>query len=693
MLYKRISYLMLSAVLAFSFPAYSARADIEKNEMQEAVKMAAAPSRKKIFAEEISNINNRIRITSAAEAPASAEFRALYTDASGKIKSILIMYTGSEYGKDIVLIINGITHTVTSEPDSIGYIYESLEDENITADDAMEVRLSFGESVETITAKPVMITESADEWITSPDGHSLYYYMGSNADIVVPNFYDNKPITVVGGAVNSDDEYENIMEKNSFKGIKSVTISEGIRTVSFYAFSGTAVSKISFNSDLKNICGGAFSECSALTSPIALPSDLEYLGDYAFYECVNLKGGVTLPGSIGSVGEAVFYNCHSMQGPLVLEEGITDIGFLAFGSSTSSTGFTSVSLPSTLREIGPYAFQFCTHISTIMLPEGLEVISDGAFDHMTGITDEKMVIPSTVHTIGGDYLRDANGDFKDENTGYGGHIFYDLGKNESFRAFEVAEGNDCFTAVDGVLYSADMTRMLAYPRGKQDKIFEMPEGITQIDEMAFSRAYYLDEVVLPNSYVLSETVPENILNQDANSLSAALYVYTTVKSVNVKADNPNYISVDGLLYSKDKKSLWYIPTKHSGDVVIQEGTERLERGCVFTAAKNTTGWGNIIIPSTVSYIESTVIEYINYYHKGSAVLEDNAYYVVDEDGTLALFGDVNNDLVLSKDDAALILKYLGGFDIKDLVFNKNAADFNKNGKIDLIDVVNMLKNI
>ncbi len=688
MFYRRTAYIILCIALVFSFPAYSINAAIDKNEIQDGVRMAAQPSRSRVFAEEISSINNKISLFSVAEEPASVDFRALYTDGSGKIKSILLMCEGENFGGNITLNINGISHDVTSAPDSIGYIYEELSADNISAVDNIDITISFGDSKKTINADPVMITETSDKWLTSEDGHSLYYYMGDSADVVVPNFYDGKPITIVGGAVNSADEYENITAKNEFKNIKTVSLSEGIRTVSFYAFSETPVSEVSFNSDLKNICVGAFAKCESLTTPVSIPSGLEYLGGYAFYGCINLKGGITLPGSIVEVGEATFYNCHSMNGALVLEDGITDIGCLSFGSSSSSTGFTSVSLPSTLKNIGPYAFQFCTHISTITLPEGLEVISDGAFDHMTGITDEKMVIPSTVHTIGGDYGANAG-----ENTGYGGHIFYDLGKNESFKAFEVADGNQYFKAVDGVLYSADMTRMLAYPRGRVGKTFEISEGVTQIDEMAFSRACNLDEVVLPNSYVINKDLPKNILNQDANTLSAALYVYTSVKSVNVKPDNPNYISVDGMIYSADKKSLWYIPTQHSGDVIIQDGTERMEKGCVFTGKKEFTGWGKIIIPSSVSYIEGIVVEYINAYHKGSAVLEDSADYVIEDDGALVLIGDANNDTRIDKTDAISILMHLSGIDIKKSEFCKNAADINKNGEVDLIDAVIILKNI
>ena len=89
-----------------------------------------------------------------------------------------------------------------------------------------------------------------------------------------------------------------------------------------------------------------------------------------------------------------------------------------------------------------------------------------------------LLFRSTVKTIGGDYL-------VDKNTGYGGHVFYDMGKTETFKSIYTASGNKYFTSLDGVLYSADRTRMLAYPRGKRETVFEIPEGVTQLMKWHF----------------------------------------------------------------------------------------------------------------------------------------------------------------------------------------------------------------
>jgi hypothetical protein len=280
-----------------------------------------------------------------------------------------------------------------------------------------------------------------------------------------------------------------------------------------------------------------------------------------------------------------------------------------------------------------------------------------------------------------------------ENTLYGGHVFYDMGKTSTFTDFEVAEGNEYFTAADGVLYSKDMTRMLAYPRGKRDEVFEIPEGITQLDEMAFSRAAYLKKVVLPDSYEITTDIPDNILNQDGNSLAIALYVYTTVNEIAVKDTNPYYTTEDGILYSKDKSVLWYIPTSYGKTVTVSDKCEVMEKGSIYTLNKSKA---EINIPSSVITINKSVREFLKEYFTGYANIADSIYYKLDDNGSVAEIpwtaGNVNMDEATDKADAALILKYVSGL-TTDAVFNKKAADVNEDGYINVADAINLIKNL
>ena len=625
-----------------------------------------------------------------------AEVKAVYTDGKS-IKAVLIK---SSYAPESLKV--GESVYSCSQPDDKGYIYVYTDEEYTEGDVAVSV-----DGI-TSTFAPVDIVKAKDKWQTSEDGHTLVAYMGSSKDMVIPNFYNGEIITAVGedrplengDTVESAVFPDGIIDIGNYvfykkKALSSVTLADSIETIGgaafadsglscdiaipentriiyAYAFMNSGITSVKLNDRLERLCSYSFAGCKNMGGTIELPSSLSYLGDWVFEECARLTGGITIPAGVKTVGDGAFFNCTLMTGKIVLEEGVEEIGLGSFGAdSTAKSGFTAVELPGSLKKIGPYAFQLAGKIEYLELPEGLETISDGAFDHMSGLTNEKLVIPSTVRTIGGDYN-------VEENTGYGGHVFYDMGKNETFKAIETAEGNQYFTSVDGVLYDKDITRLIGYPRGRRDSVYEIPEGVTQLDELCFSRAAYLNKIVLPDSYIISETVPENVLNKDGNSLAVALYVYTAVNYVDVKPTNENYVSENGIIYSKDKKSLWYIPKQYSGDINVDSETQSIEKGSVFIASKSNTKWGNMYLPQAAA-VNRSAAEYIWTFMRGF-------FYGTDGENAF-LYGDVNCDNKTDKADAFVMLKNVSG--IQD--GHNTAADYNLDGKTDITDVIALLQ--
>ncbi len=635
------------------------------------------------------------KIVPSAVSEAAADVKAVYADDKG-IRAVLI---SSSHAVGNVLL-NGIEYAADTEPDDKGYIYVDIDG----AEYSDKVKVYVDGIEEELV--PIPVTEANEGWKVSDNGHTLDSYTGNDTEIVVPNFYKGNIITTLGSGecVLRENTAESVVisdgiidigdycfcKMNALKNAVlprtaeiiggaafaftslggNMEIPQSVREIYAYAFSGTDIASVRFNKGLERICSYAFSSCGSMGGTIELPDSLYYIGSWAFSDCPCLTGGITIPSGVTYVGDGAFFNCPKMTGKIVLEEGVEEIGLGAFGAdSASKSGFTAVELPASLRKIGPYAFQLAAKIGSLTLPEGLEIISDGAFDHMTGLNNESLTIPSTVRIIGGDYN-------VDENTGYGGHVFYDMGKNESFRSIDVAEGNQYFTSVDGVLYSKDMTRLVGYPRGKKDEIYEIPEGVTQMDELCFSRAAYLRKIILPDSYVIKEEVPPNILNQDGNSLSVALYVYTAVNAVDVKPTNENYVSENGILYSKDKKSLWYIPNQYSGNIEVAGETERLEKGCVFIASKGNTNWGNIYLPSNIGYVHRDTAEFIFSYLRG--------YYYGRGDGVF-LYGDMNNDNKADRADAVILLRNISGMGSL-----TRPGDYNLDGDVNIADVIALM---
>ena len=70
--------------------------------------------------------------------------------------------------------------------------------------------------------------------------------------------------------------------------------------------------------------------------------------------------------------------------------------------------------------------------------------------------------------------------------------------NTAVTAYSVAEGNEEYSAVDGVLYDADQISLELYPAGRADATFKFPETVSSIEEYAFAYAKNLQHLELPN---------------------------------------------------------------------------------------------------------------------------------------------------------------------------------------------------
>lgn len=479
-------------------------------------------------------------------------------------------------------------------------------------------------SITTFTDYEIIEGREGD-WEVSEDGHTIYNYLGTDTDVVIPNSYMGKRIYYVQNEPDINAwKYNSINETyhynifNDRTDITSLQISDGIMMIGSYAFAmcSEISSSVSLPSSILIIGPYAYYGCSSMYGDLDL-SNLKILYPFTFYKCSNLNGTLTLP-AVSDIPQAIFADCNNLKGSLTIPEGVENIGIMAFAVSASSNSFTSLSLPSTLKSISPGAFQYQTHISSaITLPEGLEHIGDFAFNHCTRISNTSLKLPSSLKTIGGDYNVEVN-------TGWGGHVFYDSFKN--LTEFS-ASGN--FTAKDGILYSSDMTRLIAYPPSKPGTEFIVPEGVTQFDEMSFAHSKITD-LTLPDSYIVSETVPANIINQTANNLAVAFYHNNSIQNIWTKDSNPAYVSYDGVLYSKDMSQLWYVPSKKTGTIYVSTKTSEIMKGAFYieylSGGETYTG---VHIPASVTKINPYSLASINLRPlKDITVDENNLYYTI-----------------------------------------------------------------
>ena len=85
----------------------------------------------------------------------------------------------------------------------------------------------------------------------------------------------------------------------------------------------------------------------------------------------------------------------------VVPEGVEILCAFAFGSSSAygnSCPLRTVSLPSTLKKIGSYAFAPCKHLESLVIPHGVEEIESNAFEGCVSL--KSIAFPSTLKKLG-----------------------------------------------------------------------------------------------------------------------------------------------------------------------------------------------------------------------------------------------------------------------------------------------------
>ena len=200
------------------------------------------------------------------------------------------------------------------------------------------------------------------------------------------------------------------IEGSAFKdcsGLTSVTIPSSVTSIGGSTFSGcSGLTSLTLPSGVTWIGGATFSGCSSLTS-LTLPSGVTLIGDYAFSGCSGLTS-LTLSSGVTSIGKYAFSGCSGLTS-LTLPSGVTSIGRYAF---EGCSGLTSLTLSSGVTSIGYSAFSGCSGLKYIRCQINDEIETYLRYGHLyinveCGIeyylNDKKITsvaIPSTITELG-----------------------------------------------------------------------------------------------------------------------------------------------------------------------------------------------------------------------------------------------------------------------------------------------------
>ena len=270
----------------------------------------------------------------------------------------------------------------------------------------------------------------------------------------------------------------------------------------------------------------------------------------------------------------------------------------------------------------------------------------------------------------------------------------------------VEKDNPKYYSKDGILFSkgTEYDSIVAYPQNNQTKVFTLPKG-NPVCQFSAIGCKNLEEVRIPAS---------------VTTVSFTLIYGDYIKRIVVDEDNPNYCDIDGVLYSKDKKTLLRYPRGRS------ESTYDFPIG--IEAFGELAIWGNpylkslvipdsitslrlaiyscdnlkeITVPKSVTEIRGlgwsctdprghgTYKKYDDLVIKGytnsaaESYARDNGFTFISLGKVDRLLGDTDADDSVTIVDATVIQRHLA--ELPTAVYIEAAADADQDGSVTIID--------
>lgn len=280
--------------------------------------------------------------------------------------------------------------------------------------------------------------------------------------------------------------------------------------------------------------------CSGLEEMI-IPETTVLIDTNAFTGCTSLTE-ITIPANVKKIENSVFLGCSSLEN---INVDNNNLNYKSIdGALYSKDGKDLLTYPA-----GKTGVEYTVETGTIRL-------ASCSFNDCLNLI--KITIPASVEFIGQAIFAGCS----------------------NLEVINVDKDNERYKSVDGVVYSKDGTSLDFCPSGKKgDLIIE--EGVTRIFVINCSK---LEKI----------TIPKSVTSLSYSEFSGC----NSLKEVIVDENNPNYKSVDGVLYSKDGSTLVFCPLGKTGEYKIETSATHI-LGLAFFNCKSLT---KVIIPRSVTNI-------------------------------------------------------------------------------------------
>ncbi len=297
-------------------------------------------------------------------------------------------------------------------------------------------------------------------------------YIGSDTDIVIPAEISGENVTRIGNRA-FHDKYN----------LKSVAMPDSITDIGIWAFQNcNNLIDISIPENITCIGAGAFYGCQNLAS-ISIPDGVKSIGGDAFSGTKWLESEREKNPCV--IGGQILIDGKTCSGAVDIPQGVKSIADSAFHGCGGR--LTSVSIPSSVTNIGEASFVDCKSLVDIEIPEGTESIGDRAFngcDNLTGIS-----IPSSVKSIGSEAFIGTK------------WLENEREKNPCVTVNRILiDGRTCSGSIS-ILKGVEIIAGGAFLGCKELKSINLPESLTYIGDVAFYGCGSLANINIPENLV------------------------------------------------------------------------------------------------------------------------------------------------------------------------------------------------
>ena len=266
---------------------------------------------------------------------------------------------------------------------------------------------------------------------------------------------------------------------------------------------------------------GAIMSAETSVVRVALPSEIQgapvrSIADGAFAGCENLLSAKFANG-VTSIGNGAFQGCTKLESA-ELPDSVTAIGDNAFSDCAALKSFR---IPANAVSIGQEAFSGCAALQEITIPASVRSIGANAFDNCAKLVN-----------------------------------------------VSVQEGSGFYSDLDGVLFSADKTRIVRFPQGRRDGSYAIPESVRYVGANAFRHCGKLREITIPDSVISIEdfaffdcaALTSLAIPDSVRAIGAGAFSFSALQSVTIP---DSVVSIGALAFEpcENLRDVYYAGTR------------------------------------------------------------------------------------------------------------------------------------